>query len=269
MTGQGDDPGERSDDDIDARFEEIIAGLRAEVRAEQEDATERREAARRRAAEARRQRALREREQLYRDGIPPETPHDSRTNPPLRPRRSDRPSLNPPPAEFQQPSGAPPPTDPSDRDTGAPDTEIPGAGTPDSETPDTGTSDTGTPPETPDHDTDTPPEHPEYPERHTDAPGPEESGPGPAWRGWEESDEEEHFIPPTPPLPAGDLHLWSIVIGLLGGPLVLILSEVFGVLRSDWWTIIGILMAVTGVVLMFLRLPKNRDYHDPSGGAHV
>lgn len=40
-------------------------------------------------------------------------------------------------------------------------------------------------------------------------------------------------------------------------------------LRSDWWTIIGILMSVTGVVLLFLRLPKNRDYHDPSGGAHV
>lgn len=93
--------------------------------------------------------------------------------------------------------------------------------------------------------------------------------PEPAWRGWEESDEEEHFIPPTPSLPAGDLHLWAIVIGLLGGPLLLILSSVFHVLDSGWWTAAGILLSVGGVILMFLRLPKNRDYTDSSGGAQV
>ncbi len=93
--------------------------------------------------------------------------------------------------------------------------------------------------------------------------------PEPAWRGWEESDEEEHFVQPTPSLPAGDLHLWAIVIGLLGGPLLLILSTMFHVLDSGWWTAAGILLSVGGVVLLFLRLPKHRDYTDSSGGAQV
>ena len=104
---------------------------------------------------------------------------------------------------------------------------------------------------------------PQEPSSHSD------QQPSEAWRSWEESDEEEHFVQPNPPLPAGDLHLWAIVAGLLGGPLLLILSEVFNVLRGDWWTPAGILLSVAGVVLLFMRLPKTRDYTDSSGGAQV
>lgn len=95
------------------------------------------------------------------------------------------------------------------------------------------------------------------------------STPSEGWRSWEESDEEEHFIPPNPPLPAGDLHLWSIVVGLLGGPIILILSNVFTLLRAPWWTPVGIVVSMAGVVLLILRLPKHRDYTDSSGGAQV
>ncbi len=206
------DPGrdDRRDDadDIDARFEEIVAGLKAE----QADSARRRREAIRRAQEERRRGRPASRPLEGFDDPNPWPPQarrrgaDDETDEPL-PRRDA--AVNPPPVE---------PT-------------------------------------------------PEPVERREPAPAPRE--PEPAWRGWEGPDEEEHFIPPTPPLPAGDLHLWAIVIGLLGGPIVLILSEVFNVLTWGGWTPLGIVLSVAGVVLLFLRLPKHRDYTDSSGGAQV
>lgn len=91
-----------------------------------------------------------------------------------------------------------------------------------------------------------------------------------AWRTWEGRDEEEHFVPPAPePLPVGDLHFWGILVGLVGGPLLLVLSGVFGVLDTTPWAWIGILVSVAGFVLLVLRQPRDRDLDDPSGGARV
>lgn len=214
MAPEGSGRGERPEDDIDARFEEIVSGLRAE---QAESVARRREAIRR----AQVQRRHQERE----ENRPLEGFDDPNPWPPSRrgaiPPRANplRPDINPPLSGFT------PPTDPPRRPTPPP-------------------------PSTPDDD-------------------PGSDPPQEAWRGWDESDEEEHFIPPTPSLPAGDLHLWSIVAGLLGGPLILILSEVFRVLRADWWTPVGLVVSVVGVVLLVLRLPKNRDYTDSSGGARV
>lgn len=200
MPPEGPGRGERPEDDIDARFEEIVSGLRAE---QAESVARRREAIRR----AQRQR----RDQERQENRPLEGFDDPNPWPPspggATPPRANplRPDINPPLRNFTPP----------------PDDDL------------------------------------------------ESAPPQDAWRGWDESDEEEHFIPPTPSLPAGDIHLWSIVAGLLGGPLILILSEVFRVLRADWWTPVGLVVSVVGVVLLVLRLPKNRDYTDPSGGARV
>lgn len=89
------------------------------------------------------------------------------------------------------------------------------------------------------------------------------------WREWSDPEVEEHFVPPDPPpLPAGDLHLWAIVLGLVGGPLLLMLANVVPALSSPLWTWLAIILGVGGVVLLVLRLPTHRD-DDPSGGARV
>lgn len=202
-------------EDIDARFEEIVAGLRAEQAASQQ---RRREAIRRAQSQRRPQ-----------GGATANRPLEGFDNPnPWPPRPRPVPDAETPGPEAQGPE-AQGPEDPVGTSPGE-GASAPSGGAEES-----------------DHS---------------------ESAPG-SWRGWEEPDEEEHFIPPTPPLPAGDLHLWAIVVGLLGGPLVLILSNAFTVLRGSWWTPLGIGLAVAGVVLLIMRLPRNRDYTDSSGGAQV
>ena len=228
MALEGSGRGEQPEDDIDARFEEIVSGLRAE----QAESVARRREAIRRAQSQRRAQERQENRPLegFDDPNPwPPTGRDPSTAP------APPPGVNPP---LHHVNPAPPSAKPS-------------------------------PPSAPrEHFA---PEQREQTPAPPSGPGnsPESGPPQDAWRGWDESDEEEHFIPPTPSLPAGDLHLWSIVAGLLGGPLILILSEVFRVLRADWWTPLGLLVSVAGVVLLFLRLPKNRDYTDSSGGAKV
>lgn len=89
------------------------------------------------------------------------------------------------------------------------------------------------------------------------------------WRGWAEDDDEGHFVPPDPPpLPAGDLHFWGIFVGLIGGPLILVLAHVVGILSGSIWSWLGIGLAIGGFVLLVLRLPTHHD-DDPSGGARV
>ncbi|USQ77565.1 hypothetical protein [Ornithinimicrobium cryptoxanthini] len=225
MAPEGSGRGERPEDDIDARFEEIVSGLRAE---QAESVARRREAIRRAQLQRRHQERQENRPLEGFDDPNPWPPSRRGVTPPgANPLRPD---VNPPLRNFTPPPDAP-------RGAAPPPADPPRGATP-------------PPPGPPDDDLGSGP-------------------PQEAWRGWDESDEEEHFIPPTPSLPAGDLHLWSIVAGLLGGPLILILSEVFRVLRADWWTPVGLVVSVVGVVLLVLRLPKNRDYTDSSGGARV
>lgn len=90
------------------------------------------------------------------------------------------------------------------------------------------------------------------------------------WRDYEVDEEEEHFVPPpVPPLPAGDLHFWAILIGLTVGPLVLIFTHVFPLLPGQFWTWLGLIFSIGGFVLLVLRSPTDRDPDDSSGGARV
>lgn len=233
MVAEDPDRQDRHDDpeDIDARFEEIVAGLRAEQAASLQ---RRREAIRRAQSQRREQ------------GPTPNRPLEGFDQPnPWPPRRTgsgarrgESDGTNPP---FSEPGPAEPThtepahTEPAHTEPSAPDPS------------------TAAPPPTPD---------PEASSRQEDRPVE-------AWRGWDAPDEEEHFVPPTPSLPAGDLHLWAIVAGLLGGPLILVLSNAFHLLSAPWWTPVGILLSVAGVVLLVLRLPKDRDDDDFTGGARV
>jgi hypothetical protein len=84
-------------------------------------------------------------------------------------------------------------------------------------------------------------------------------------------DEDEHFQPgPTAPLPPQeDIHFWGIVVGLVGGPLLLLWLVIFRPDVSDWWVLGALGLTVMGFVLLVLRQPHSRDEDDPDNGARV
>lgn len=86
-------------------------------------------------------------------------------------------------------------------------------------------------------------------------------------RSYEAPEEDDHFVPPRPdPLPAGDLHFWAILVGLVVGPLLIFLSAIIPVLDRGW-TYVGGLATVAGFVLLVLRQPRHR--RDDDWGARV
>ena len=84
------------------------------------------------------------------------------------------------------------------------------------------------------------------------------------WRGSEVDDEyEEHFEPPpVAPLPVGDLQFWAIIVGMGGGPLLLLYLVLFNREASGYWMLTSIAMSVGGFALLVLRLPGNHDEDD-------
>jgi hypothetical protein len=84
-------------------------------------------------------------------------------------------------------------------------------------------------------------------------------------------DDDEHFEPgPTAPLPPQeDIHFWGIVVGLVGGPLLLLWLVIFRPDVSDWWVLGALGLTVLGFVLLVLRQPQSRDEDDPDNGARV
>ncbi|HET8600304.1 MAG TPA: hypothetical protein VFL99_08260 [Segeticoccus sp.] len=92
----------------------------------------------------------------------------------------------------------------------------------------------------------------------------------PAWRGYEVDDEEEHFVPPPPrPLPAGDLSFWGILVGLLGGPLLLLYLAFFDRSAGSLWVAAGLALTIGGFALLVARQPRRRDEDDDDTGAQV
>jgi len=83
----------------------------------------------------------------------------------------------------------------------------------------------------------------------------------------EELDEVDGFVPPDPPLPKGDPVFWGAVLGLVLGPILLILLVVtnpYGDKLPMWGA--G-LLTVTGFALLVSRLPTRHD--DDDDGARV
>lgn len=91
----------------------------------------------------------------------------------------------------------------------------------------------------------------------------------PGWRSYSVSEEDHYIPPPPPPLPAGDLGFWGIVVGLVLGPLILVLNVGLGLGSGSIWPILGGGLSLLGVTLLILRLPRDRDPHDPGNGAQV
>jgi hypothetical protein len=86
----------------------------------------------------------------------------------------------------------------------------------------------------------------------------------------EDEPEPDAFVPPEPPpLPRGDLVGWMAWIGVIAGPLFL-LVVVIGWRGAPQLLVVAALLAfVGGFITLVSRMPKNRDDDDYSDGAVV
>lgn len=79
------------------------------------------------------------------------------------------------------------------------------------------------------------------------------------------SQEDDHFEPPTLddlPKAEDDPMFWAIVVGLGGGPLLLLYLLIFDRDGSGWWVATALAMTVVGFVLLVLRGGTERDPFD-------
>lgn len=75
----------------------------------------------------------------------------------------------------------------------------------------------------------------------------------------------DHFIPPTEtdlPSAEDDPMYWAIVVGLAGGPLLMLYIVLFDRNGSGWWVVTSLTMIVVGFVLLVLRGGTERDPSD-------
>jgi hypothetical protein len=77
--------------------------------------------------------------------------------------------------------------------------------------------------------------------------------------------DEDHFVPPSEielPSAETDPMYWAIVVGLAGGPLLLLYLLLFDRDGSGWWIATGLAMTVVGFILLVLRGGTERDPFD-------
>ncbi len=83
-------------------------------------------------------------------------------------------------------------------------------------------------------------------------------------------DSDDHFEPPPVTLPPQeDLHFWGAVVGLVGGPLLLLYVALARPFHSDRWFAAGVVLSLVGFALLVLRQPRHRDPGDTDDGARV
>jgi hypothetical protein len=98
--------------------------------------------------------------------------------------------------------------------------------------------------------------------------GPEQPAGGAAA---DDPDDEGHFVPPEPPpLPPADTTTRFAWLGVVGGPLLLLVAIVFGWQMTWWITVPGIGGFVGGFFTLVARMnPDDEDGDDPGRGAVV
>ncbi|MCX5382926.1 hypothetical protein [Streptomyces sp. NBC_00083] len=86
----------------------------------------------------------------------------------------------------------------------------------------------------------------------------------------EDGSDEGHFVPPEPPpLPEADVTAKFAWLGVVGGPLLLILAAVFGWDMTWWLTTLGVGGFLGGIATLFARMQPDEDDDDPGRGAVV
>ncbi|MEV6169787.1 hypothetical protein AB0L99_16375 [Streptomyces sp. NPDC051954] len=84
-------------------------------------------------------------------------------------------------------------------------------------------------------------------------------------------DDEGHFVPPEPPpLPAADATSKFAWLGVIGGPILLLLAVLLGWEMTWWLTTLGIGGFVGGFATLVMRMrTDDEDDDDPGRGAVV
>lgn len=74
-------------------------------------------------------------------------------------------------------------------------------------------------------------------------------------------DEDDGFVPPPPAdlPPVHDTTFWLALVGLVLGPVLLVVAVVGGDDVSSWWARCGIGLLVVGFGALVSRLPRERD----------
>jgi hypothetical protein len=82
--------------------------------------------------------------------------------------------------------------------------------------------------------------------------------------------EEDRFVPPTPPplprLSGADKLSW---LGLIGGPIVLVIAALFSLALPTWVMLAAALGFIAGFVSLVVRMDNGQDLDDPDNGAQV
>lgn len=113
------------------------------------------------------------------------------------------------------------------------------------------------------------------PDARLDKPAPEvwraptTSEPDPDADGFDD-DEDDHYDPPAVQLPpTEDIGYWGALLGLVGGPLVLLWVLLTHPFNRGWWIFGAILLFIGGFALLVMRQPAHRDPFDGDDGARV
>ncbi|MFE4872778.1 hypothetical protein [Streptomyces sp. NPDC056682] len=79
-----------------------------------------------------------------------------------------------------------------------------------------------------------------------------------------------HNGPPAPPpLPEADVTAKFAWLGVVGGPLLLLLAAIFGWDMTWWLTFLGVGGFLGGIATLFARMQHDEDDDDPGRGAVV
>ncbi|MEW2291549.1 hypothetical protein ABZ719_02420 [Streptomyces sp. NPDC006743] len=86
-----------------------------------------------------------------------------------------------------------------------------------------------------------------------------------------DADDEGHFVPPEPPpLPEADATAKFAWLGVIGGPVLLLLAVLLGWEMTWWLTTLGIGGFIGGVATLVARMnPGDEEDDDPGRGAVV
>ena len=94
------------------------------------------------------------------------------------------------------------------------------------------------------------------------------AAPPQAWREGPsiDAEDDDHFEPgPVQLPPTEDLGYWGALLGLVGGPLLMVWVAVTGPFYRGWWILGSIVLFLGGFALLVMRQPRHRDPYDDDG----
>lgn len=81
-----------------------------------------------------------------------------------------------------------------------------------------------------------------------------------------DAEDDDHFEPgPVQLPPSEDLGYWGAIVGLVGGPLLMVWIALTGPFHRGWWILGSIVLFLGGFALLVMRSPRLRDPHDDDG----